>query len=244
MRYYLALGIFLLGGCSQKELPTPQSFVDVAPPASMVWSTSISQDRRSAIVMARNSSNKAVFCPLLSFRVIYDDPLNYLETGEFSVTHLNHFVSPNESNTFSELKSPQRGAHIRSVQAGRLDSCRVATFADICRKSQDDDTLHKLLESSGTRSCEGFFKRLLESRLIDLRELGLEVVPHLRELNFEVSAVLSESQRRTDLGSAIETISTITTITFLKDKCEDETIADGVVPSSCLAQTPIAEAEE
>lgn len=123
------LALFCLSSCSQSFKPIHYMPVDAE------FEVAISSSRNGwSLKSARQS--KDLFCRKLMLRVIYDNPTNYLESGETVKSFQNQYIRRSEplARKFT-LSQDLKTSQIRSVSIVEAD-CRLASIGDLCGSAE------------------------------------------------------------------------------------------------------------
>ena len=137
------------------------------------WEVLIEKERGRAFVNLMNNGSFPIKCEHLGFRTILDFPVSYLEAGEVATAEFNRFIPAGEVIRFPPVVINDSERQIRSVQGGRFDRCRLATFEDACQSTQDigsyREIFSELFDSFGADGCSDLQATLRRERVIDLR---------------------------------------------------------------------------
>lgn len=116
----------LISSCTSVPMQVP-----IDPGAEFRASTEISSSRETAHSVVNNIGDVDLYCEHIGFRVIYDDPDSFLETGESVLARSRVFLRSGQTQVAHF--SSDRGQHIRtatSLEPGH--GCRAANFVDFC----------------------------------------------------------------------------------------------------------------
>lgn len=152
--------------------------------------TRINARRDVADVRVANTSSYDLFCPVVTARVIFDDPDSYLEKGEQVHSDFSVFLRPGESRSSRITTAGQGHVDIRNavvLEGGQ--SCRRAALLDYCdadvRDQREAALVQWLQKKYGARSCAEL-NDSVSGKTLDLRgapELMLRPLIYLTRAN-------------------------------------------------------------
>lgn len=143
-------GSYLLVGCASSF-----EAIEIGP-SKVQTDSRISDDRKSWVVTLKNMGSTDAFCPRLAVRVIFDNPLNYLEMGESVELVADRYVRRGDGLKLRGNVPGGRLAHIRSVSI--IDPvCEAASVYHFCtyaeKTPEEKDNLTYVGEKVGARTC-------------------------------------------------------------------------------------------
>lgn len=133
----------------------------VEPHSSRVRSSSqISENRKKWVVTIVNEAPGDVFCRRLAIRIVFDNPVNYLETGETVQLISDRYLRPKQivqlTGNVPNNKSDRSTNQVRSVSVIDPD-CTSATIYHFCSFAEKSEKeridLARVGEVVGAETC-------------------------------------------------------------------------------------------
>jgi hypothetical protein len=180
-RFWRLSGYAVVLSLASCEVPFNMRMV---PELHLLSTELISQDRQSWALDMTNPSDHDVFCPRLEVRVVFDNPKDYLETGEENEVVLNEYlVGKQQLHLSGRLPPATAGRNIQVRSISNVEpACFAATIKEFClyaQKSQTEtDDLNRIAKAIHATDCSDILQNAGSFDLTKLPEETLSKRPY------------------------------------------------------------------